>query len=486
MSTASRGHRSRLPLAILLLATSAGAAGHSFGTQYTLPVPFWMYAYGASAALVASFAIVAYVARPRTSPVPMPQRAPSAVRLPEAMLALLGGLSLGLLALSIATGFVGTREVYLNFNMTFFWLVFALGLLYLTAVIGDLYEFVNPWRVLCNLLWPRSREHALCAYPARLGYAPALAFYFAFIWIELFGESRPASLALTLLAYTIINCAGAIAFGQADWFRYGECFGVMFRLVGRVAPVRYERDRAGVRATFRSPLEDLLHDAPTRVSLLLFVLFMLSSTAFDGIHETLPWVGFFWKHVYPMVHPGSIDTDGAGVHLYYTWQQLALIASPFLYFAVYVACVTAAKILAGSSRSVRELALAFTLSLVPIALAYNATHYFSLLASQGLQAVRLASDPFGLHWNLFGTAHVLSDPVILDASIVWHTQVALVLIGHVAGVYVAHVQAMKTFGHAHRAILSQLPMLLLMVLFTVAGLWILSLPIAGGQVGAPA
>jgi hypothetical protein len=91
-----------------------------------------------------------------------------------------------------------------------------------------------------------------------------------------------------------------------------------------------------------------------------------------------------------------------------------------------------------------------------------------------------------LHWNLFRTANVLSDPVILDASVVWHTQVALVLIGHVAGVYVAHVEAMKAFADSRRAIASQLPMLLLMVLLTVAGLWILSLPIAGGQVGQPA
>jgi hypothetical protein len=91
-----------------------------------------------------------------------------------------------------------------------------------------------------------------------------------------------------------------------------------------------------------------------------------------------------------------------------------------------------------------------------------------------------------LHWNLFGTANALSDPVILDASIVWHTQVALVLIGHIAGVYVAHVEALRSFAQTRRAIISQLPMLLMMVLFTVAGLWVLSLPIAGGQVGQPA
>lgn len=39
---------------------------HSFGQTYTLPVPVWMYLYGASAALVLSFVIVAYfVGAPR-------------------------------------------------------------------------------------------------------------------------------------------------------------------------------------------------------------------------------------------------------------------------------------------------------------------------------------------------------------------------------------------------------------------------------------
>jgi hypothetical protein len=469
----------------VLLAATANATAHSFGTQYTLPVPFWMYAYGTTAALVASFAIVAILAREPTTRIPIANsRPPLVLRVPEALVALLGAASLGLLALSIASGLVGTRDPYLNFNMTFFWLVFALGFLYLTALIGDLYEFVNPWRVLCDALFPASRTRCLVAYPSTLGFLPALLFYFAFIWIELFGAPSPPSLAFTLLVYTGVNCACAILFGQADWFRYGEFFGVMFRLVGRVAPVRYERIDGAIRAIFRPPLQGLLHDPPSRLSLLLFVLFMLSSTAFDGFHETSPWVAFFWKHVYPLVHD-SPDAYGSSIRLYYDWQQTMLLASPFLYLAIYIACVAMSKVAAGSTKPTRELALAFTLSLVPIALAYNATHYFSLLVSQGLQAIRIASDPFGLHWNLFGTANLLSDPVILDANFVWHAQVALVLLGHVAGVYVAHVEAISAFTQTRRVLVSQLPMLLLMVLLTVAGLWILSLPIAGGQVGRP-
>ena len=42
--------------ALLLIPTAAGA--HSFGRTYNLPVPFWLYGFGAAAALVLSFLIV--------------------------------------------------------------------------------------------------------------------------------------------------------------------------------------------------------------------------------------------------------------------------------------------------------------------------------------------------------------------------------------------------------------------------------------------
>ena len=49
----------------------------------------------------------------------------------------------------------------------------------------------------------------------------------------------------------------------------------------------------------------------------------------------------------------------------------------------------------------------------------------------------------------------------------------------------AHVEALKVFPTARHALLSQLPMLLLMVFLTTAGLWILSLPIDAGQLASP-
>ena len=480
------GRFARLSIVPLLLLAGAAHA-HSFGTPYNLPVPFWMYAYGASATLAVSFAIVAYFAG-----VPIDARAFArtqqgvGLRIPGGLLGALRTLSLALLALCIATGLFGTKNVYTNFNMTFFWLLFALGFLYATALIGDLYALLNPWRVLCDVFVATTgRRKSLATYPASLAYYPALVLYMGFIWIELFGHSQPFSLAIALIVYTAINCIGAGLFGRDAWFRHGEFFAVMFRLVGRMAPVGYVREADGYAVTYRKPLIGLLEHPAEHASLLLFVLFMLSSTAFDGLHETLPWVTIFWKNIFPVLTAGSTQPYTVTVNYYYYWQWAMLLASPFIYVVIYLAFILLSKVAAGSRQSMHALALAFTLSLVPIAFVYNITHYFTLLVSQGLQIVRLASDPFGLKWNLFGTATLPPDPLILDAGTVWHTQVALILIGHILGVYISHIEALRVFRGTKRAVVSQLPMLILMIIFTTLGLWILSLPIAGGQVLVP-
>jgi hypothetical protein len=488
--------RVALPLAAALgtgLASEAAVA-HSFGTVYNLPVPFWMYAYGASAALIASFVIVAYLAgAARTA------RAGGAVQvhlrrdighLSAWGLAALRSIALFLLVLCIVAGFIGSRNLYANINMTLFWVVFVLGFFYATAFIGDVYELINPWRTLCALIerLDSTAFRARVAYPKGLAYYPALVLYVTFIWIELFAHTQPLSLAVVLFIYTLINLAGAAAFGKDTWLRYGELFAVMFRLAGKMAPVEYvaapgARERYAVR--LRKPFAALLTEPAEHWSLLLFVLFMLSSTAYDGIHETLPWVTIFWKDLYPPLAALLAQPYVVIVDFYYYWQWAMLIVSPFIYLAIYALFIWLTKVAAASKLSVRTLGLRFAQSLVPIAFVYNVTHYYTLLASQGINIVTLISDPFGFGWNLFGTAKLLSGPLVLDAGTVWHTQVGLILLGHITGVYLAHVEALAIFTNNRRAILSQLPMLCLMVLFTTMGLWILSLPIAAGQVVVP-
>jgi hypothetical protein len=478
--------------ALFLLLSAGRAAAHMTGVVYNLPIPFWMYGFAASAALVLSFLIVGYFVS-----------AKSAARnfreiefvvpdnmIVRAVLVCLRTFSVCALLLTILTGVFGPANPFANFSVTFFWIVFALGFAYLTALVGDAYALINPWRVICDWLARlnpgvlRSRVQ----YPRWLGFYPALAFYMAFIWLELFGQPRPRALGEILLAYSVINVVGAGVFGRDAWFQQGELFAVFLRLIGKIAPFGYRINPASGRpdrVQVRQPFIGLLAQPADNFSLLLFVIFMLSSTAFDGVHETRPWVLIFWKGIYPQLTRLIARPYLFFVDIYYYWQWAMLFVSPFVYLAVYALFVWLMKIVIGSTRTVRDLALQFAFTLVPIAFVYNITHYYTLLLAEAPTIVTKISDPFGVGWNVFGTARLYRPPVIPLADQVWHTQVGLILFGHIVSVYLAHVQALKLFPKGRQGVWSQLPMLALMMLLTTVGLRILSLPIAAGQVQDP-
>jgi hypothetical protein len=515
-------------ISILWLCLWPAAVGaHVMQVPYNLPVPFWLYAYGATGALLASFLVVGYFVRADAAhaafrSVDVSRAGFVALITRPAVIGTFRALSVLLLLLTIASGFLGTKIPARNFNITFFWVIFSLGFMYLIAFVGDFYRAVNPWLVLCEWIERIKPDffRVRLAYPQWLAYYPALVLYMAFIWIELFGRTAPLALSWILLVYTGVNLVAALLVGKDMWFRHGEIFAVLFRLVGKMAPLEYRcgdsaPDAHSVRLPprgqeaslgtarreaapnahsvpevhARPPFVGLLRERADHFSLLLFVLFMLSSTAYDGIHETVPWVTIFWKHLYPVL-AAFIATDNPRQYLvlvdyFYRWQWLMMLVSPFIYLAIYMAFIWLAKAISRSPLSVRELALQFAFSLIPIAFVYNVTHYFTLLVSQGPFIWPLISDPLGFGWNLFGTKGTYIQPFLLDAGVIWHTQVGLILFGHIVSVYLAHVEALKVFPTNRQATLSQLPLLLLMVFLTTIGLWILSLPIAAGQVLLP-
>jgi hypothetical protein len=59
----------------------------------------------------------------------------------------------------------------------------------------------------------------------------------------------------------------------------------------------------------------------------------------------------------------------------------------------------------------------------------------------------------------------------------WHVEVTLILIGHITSVYLAHRIARQILPERRQVWLSELPLLGLMVGYTVIGLTVLSLPL---------
>ena len=124
-----------------------------------------------------------------------------------------------------------------------------------------------------------------------------------------------------------------------------------------------------------------------------------------------------------------------------------------------------------------EVASVFVYSLVPIALAYNIAHFFSLLAIQGQLIIPLASNPFGYGWDLFGTADYLVNIALVNARFTWALSVVAIVLGHIIAVYLSHVIALRAFSDSRSAVRSQYPMMALMVMYTVVSLWIVAQPI---------
>jgi hypothetical protein len=119
----------------------------------------------------------------------------------------------------------------------------------------------------------------------------------------------------------------------------------------------------------------------------------------------------------------------------------------------------------------------FVLSLIPIALAYHLSHYLSFLMIVGQYMIPLLSDPLGIGWDLFGTSFYVVNIAVINARFIWITSVVAIVTGHIIAVYLSHVMALRLFGNNRAALFSQIPMLFLMVGYTILSLWIMAQPV---------
>jgi hypothetical protein len=123
------------------------------------------------------------------------------------------------------------------------------------------------------------------------------------------------------------------------------------------------------------------------------------------------------------------------------------------------------------------LARLFVLSLLPIAIAYHLAHYLHYLLVAGQFIIPLVSDPLGLGWDLFGTAGYRTNPGLVGARFSWYAALVAIVSGHVIAMYVAHVTSLRHFRNGRLALLSQYPLAVLMVAYTMLSLWILAQPV---------
>lgn len=466
------------------------ALAHGFGERFVLPLPLWLWMAGAGLTIATTFAILAiYVRRPVPPPVPAAARTEYPGEPEGPALRLVQGLVAAAFVLAVAAGLVGNQDPYANLLPTFVWVVWWVGAALVSALVVDFWALVNPlrtmfaWAEAAYRLFSGGRRLARnLRYPTKWAQWPAVALFLLFAWGELIWASNdvPRRLALACLAYAILTWVGMWAFGREEWQRRGDAFAVAFGVLGRFAPLSLDANTGRLHA--RMPGAALLVPPVQGASFVAFVLLMLASVTFDGFLQT-PAFHAIVDRVYSSASAATLLIDLArfGISDLQIIMTVGLLIFPLLFVAAYwMASWTMARAAAqvdGRAYLVSTVAGAFVLTLVPIAVAYHVAHYFSLFATAGQLAIPLASDPFGWGWNVFGTRDYDVNISIISPYVLCYGAVALIVAGHVIAVYVAHRVALHLFASPRAAWVSQIPMMALMVAYTMSSLWILAQPI---------
>jgi hypothetical protein len=435
----------------LLVAGATPASAHGLGARTDLPLPLWMFAYGAAAALLISFAGLAVFWRTTRLEGGTAGRVvlqPGTV--PRFLLG--AGRTVGILLFFVVlwAALLGDPDTTENIAPVFVYVVFWVGMTLICALVGDLWRVVNPFDTLAAVVDRVGGTGS--PKPYRWGRWPAVAALAGFVWLELVPSNRaePRTLATAIVIYTVYVLAGTARWGRS-WVRQGEAFTVFFELLGHMAPL-YADDEGRIR--LRPPLSGLVGLRPD-IATQAVVVVALGSTSFDGLSRTRFWIDLT-RNMSAMERT-LLSTAG-------------LIWAMSVVTLVYVGAMRITGRL--HRRRFPELTAAFVHSLVPIAFAYALAHYFSLLVFEGQSALALASDPFGQGWDIFGTAGNAVNFTLVSTSVIAYVQASGIIAGHVAGVVVAHDRALALFP-GREATRSQYPLLATMVLFTTGGLALL-------------
>jgi hypothetical protein len=92
---------------------------------------------------------------------------------------------------------------------------------------------------------------------------------------------------------------------------------------------------------------------------------------------------------------------------------------------------------------------------------------------EGQHTLVLLADPLGTDANWFGLGDLTENRWLANQpTLVASLQVAAIVIGHILGIVSAHDRAVRLFP-ARRALVAQLPLLAVMVGYTVTGLLLL-------------
>ena len=496
-------------LAASAFLTSAAApfpvAAHALGQAFTLPVPLTLYLLAAAAAVAASFVVAVVVVRP-SGPVPAYCHRPV-----RAVTARWGGPLLNVIGVlwwfgTIAIGFV--VDPISPLAAVLFWIVVWVGLPIITVLAGNPWPSLSPFRTVFGLLEGAARLIGFdridlgLRYPVKLGRWPAVVLLFVAVWCELVLPDRttPRVVASLLTGYTLLTLVGMSLFGRVGWLRNVELFEVYLGWFGRVGPlgrrvvqadtcaecgeqcypahcvdcpecaaVAERGDRQPELRPWFTGLTEVRHADWSDAG---FIVLALAAVSFDGLSETSAWgavMNPFFPALTPIVGPLAtvLVLQTAGLLVLWVGFLGAFSAAAFLTRAMHDRAI--------EPEPMGATAGAYAATLLPIAGGYLVAHYLTLLVQGVVWLPSLLADPIA------GVAPPLD---WMPISVVWYLSVGAIVVGHIAAVVLAHRLALR--DAPRRPILAGLPLVILMIGYTVFSLWIIAQPITLEPGSSPA
>ena len=482
--------------AVLLAAAPLPAAAHALGGVFTLPVPLALYLVGAGATVAASFIVAVLLVRPAGPVASYPSR-PLSAELASWSLVALQVLGLvwwfGTILLGVVVDPISPLPAVL------FWIGVWVGLPIVCVLIGNPWPSLSPFRTtfsglerLARLIG-FSKLDAGLRYPAALGRWPASILLVIGVWAELVLPDRtaPTTLAVLLGGYTLLTLSGMILFGRIAWLRNAELFEVYLGWFGRVGPIGRRVTEPAIcegcaegcdpahcvdcpecavaaepgerRPELRPWFAGLTEVGKAGWSDAAFIVLVLSSVTFDGLQETVPFgsaMNVLFTALLPVI--GPLNTVLAV-------QTIMLLGLWLAFLAVFVLASWLTLRLRDPDRRPPPLGSvvgAYAATLLPIAGGYLIAHYLTLVIQGAAWIPTLIADPLStvappLDW--------------MPISAVWYLSVGAIVLGHVAAVVLAHRHALR--DSPRRPALAGLPLVVLMIGYTVLSLWIIAQPI---------
>ena len=426
---------------------------HGVGVRADLPIPLTLALVGSGTAVLVSFLALLFFWRSSRlrgdrAGVPVPAAVQAVLDSPVTRWVLKLAV-LGVTGVVLAVALTGPTDPPQNIAPWAFYVTFWAGIVVVSLLLGPVWKVVNPLRTLHAVLRPLTGPAPAQGRLDGLGYWPAAVAIAAYTWLELCYNERatPSTVGVFLVLYGVVQLVAALWVGES-WFERGDGFEVYSTLLGRLSVIGRRDDG---RLVLRNPLDGLDWLRPER-GLAAVVVVLVGGTAFDGVTRTR------WWQEGPGIQGDAVSAPQT------VWLTITLLGVGGLYLGA----TKLASLLSG----VDDAPALFAHSVVPIVAGYAIAHYFSLFVFEGQLTWILASDPFVQGWDLFGTATDAVDYTVVTPATISNVQVGSIVLGHVLGVVLAHDRAVRHSTHT-RELVAQLPLLAVMIGFTVGGIGLL-------------